>query len=489
MATAGRSLRTATRRTPTASRWSGPPSGSRRPGQDGGGIYSTARLTITDSTISGNNAGDEGGGIAASEDGTEGGTTITGATISGNEARYGGGIQISGGAELFLTNTTISGNLARDYSGAISNFGGALAVLASVTVTDNHADSDGDLTGGTGGLGGDFTIRNTIVSGNVDPFGDPDCNGDITSEPANHLGIQSVNCNVTGETTFNTTGDAMLGPLAWNGGHTDTHALLPGSPAIDTGAEGGCTSATGGALTQDQRGGARTVGPKCDMGAYEAGAVPPATPTPTPEPTLPPTPTATPTATPVPPATELTCAGPAKVSDGVGVITATLTSAGMPLAGQEIAWSDLPGLFTVFELTSVTDELGVAETNYPVPADAGVKGDETVTAAFMGKGFAPATCDWTFHVVSSAFPPPTPSPTAAPGLQGDTDCDGDVDSVDGLFVLRDVAGFDPSECIDQGDVDCDEDRDSVDALGILRDVAALPPLDQNEPCTDIGTPV
>ena len=86
----------------------------------------------------------------------------------------------------------------------------------------------------------------------------------------------------------------------------------------------------------------------------------------------------------------------------------------------------------------------------------------------------------------------TPVPTGTPSgkaIQGDTDCDGDVDSVDGLFVLRDVAGFDPSECIEQGDVDCDEDRDSVDALGILRDVAALPPLVQQEPCADIGTPL
>ena len=86
---------------------------------------------------------------------------------------------------------------------------------------------------------------------------------------------------------------------------------------------------------------------------------------------------------------------------------------------------------------------------------------------------------------------PTPGLTKTPepeAVQGDTDCDEDVDSVDGLFVLRDVAGFEPSKCIDSGDVDCDEDRDSVDALGILRHVAALPPLVQQEPCADIGTP-
>ena len=85
---------------------------------------------------------------------------------------------------------------------------------------------------------------------------------------------------------------------------------------------------------------------------------------------------------------------------------------------------------------------------------------------------------------------PGPTETPAPGArQGDTDCDKDADSVDGLFVLRDVAGFAPSKCIENGDVDCDEDRDSVDALGILRYVAALPPLVQQEPCANIGEPI
>ena len=89
-------------------------------------------------------------------------------------------------------------------------------------------------------------------------------------------------------------------------------------------------------------------------------------------------------------------------------------------------------------------------------------------------------------------PSDTPGPTGTPSgkaVQGDTDCDEDVDTVDGLFVLRDVAGFPPSKCIENGDTDCDEDRDSVDALGILRHVAALPPLAQQEPCADIGSPV
>ena len=81
----------------------------------------------------------------------------------------------------------------------------------------------------------------------------------------------------------------------------------------------------------------------------------------------------------------------------------------------------------------------------------------------------------------------TPTATTPGGLLGDTDCDGDVDSVDALMVLKDTAGLPHSAaCIAEGDVDCDGDRDSVDALRILRHVAALsnpaPP-----GCRQIGT--
>ncbi len=55
----------------------------------------------------------------------------------------------------------------------------------------------------------------------------------------------------------------MLGALADNGGPTLTHALLPGSPALDAGNDAAC-SAT------DQRGVSRPQGAHCDIGAYEA---------------------------------------------------------------------------------------------------------------------------------------------------------------------------------------------------------------------------
>lgn len=88
----------------------------------------------------------------------------------------------------------------------------------------------------------------------------------------------------------------------------------------------------------------------------------------------------------------------------------------------------------------------------------------------------------------TATPTPTPSPTAAPGgILGDTDCDEDVDAVDALHVLQDVAGFDPdADCLAQGDVQCDGDRDAVDALGILTHIAALPPQPQEPGCPAVG---
>ncbi|MSQ09547.1 MAG: hypothetical protein EXR52_00860 [Dehalococcoidia bacterium] len=72
-------------------------------------------------------------------------------------------------------------------------------------------------------------------------------------------------CTATGTTPI--TGELLLGPLADNGGPTPTHALLPGSLAIDAGDDTmGAAAPIGG---KDQRGVARPQGVRCDLGAFE----------------------------------------------------------------------------------------------------------------------------------------------------------------------------------------------------------------------------
>lgn len=95
---------------------------------------------------------------------------------------------------------------------------------------------------------------------------------------------------------------------------------------------------------------------------------------------------------------------------------------------------------------------------------------------------------------------PTPTPPAEGRMKGDVDCDGSVDSVDGLRILRHVAGLDPnlpagcppltalSGPGPRGDMDCNGTVDSVDSLRILRYTAGLDP-GLPGGCGAIGGPV
>ena len=73
-------------------------------------------------------------------------------------------------------------------------------------------------------------------------------------------------------------------------------------------------------------------------------------------------------------------------------------------------------------------------------------------------------------------------------IQGDVDCNGVVNSVDSLKILREIAGFGAAPCAIAGDVNCDGENKSVDSLFILRYVASLS-VNQPAGCTDIGDPL
>jgi hypothetical protein len=234
----------------------------RGPGFDGygGGIYNCpgSSLTIINTTINGNSA-EEGGGIC------NGGTlTINNSTFGGNVARHrnGGGIRNYG--TLTINNSTFSENSAPSgVGGGIHNgqlFGprGTLAISNS-TVSGNIGGGLFNLNGGT------VALQNSIVANNTGG----NCRGTMTS---NGYNLSSDNsCSLNGAGDLNNT-DPDLGPLQSNGGPTQTMALLPGSPAIDTGNPGGCTDGLGQLLKTDQRGQPRPDKEDsggCDRGAYE----------------------------------------------------------------------------------------------------------------------------------------------------------------------------------------------------------------------------
>jgi hypothetical protein len=171
----------------------------------------------------------------------------------------------------------------------------------------------------------------------------------------------------------------ILGPLANNGGPTLTHLPLPGSPAIDTGDDGVCNAAPVNGV--DQRGWLRPAGFACDIGAVEAGGLPPATPTPTPTATG--TPTATSTGTPTPtvtstPAATATATATAAVTPTTPFAPALLAPAsnagGVDPATQEFRWED-PGtggaVATHFRFT--IKQGGTVKVQVEQPADAFVR--------------------------------------------------------------------------------------------------------------------
>ncbi|MEM7734735.1 MAG: right-handed parallel beta-helix repeat-containing protein [Deinococcota bacterium] len=244
----------------------------------GGGIRSFGgTLTINDSTISGNTATVSGGGIYA-----QGGATITidNSTISGNTSNgYGGGI-FNTGSTIIINNSTISGNTTRNGGGIYNN--GPLT-LNNSTITANTATSGVFGAGGISQNGGTLTLNRSIVSGNTAPVNEDIelFNGIIVANNFNVLGdssnttVQALNTFVPGANDINATSDGttptaignILAGLANNGGNTQTHALVVGSPAVDLAPAADCAAPPINSF--DQRRTVRPQGPACDAGAFE----------------------------------------------------------------------------------------------------------------------------------------------------------------------------------------------------------------------------
>jgi hypothetical protein len=244
---------------------------------------STATLTVTDSTFSGNAANANGGGGGAiSNYGVA--TVLRSGFYDNIGVGYGGAIRAdaSGGGgtgSLTVVNSTFSGNTGGSANGAGGGAIGAVNAgtvrILNSTIVSNSAGSAAFGGGIYAGSGTTVEIRNSIVSANTVPpdRSGPDCVGTLQSQGYNIIS-DLKGCSVAGTLTGNLTGvDAQLAPLADNGGGTKTHALLAGSPARDAGDPAGCTDQSGSPLATDQRGITRPQGTACDIGAYEEALV------------------------------------------------------------------------------------------------------------------------------------------------------------------------------------------------------------------------
>ena len=176
---------------------------------------------------------------------------------------------------LTLRNCTLWGNRATQRGNAICNLRGVVSIESS-TITGNVGSAPSALwASGTINQPAQFQLHNSIAAGN----GTRDIDGsgaDVTGIPHYYAypfisdGFNLIGTGGSGDgstSAFDKTGDAVigngspgLGPLQDNGGRTFTHAVLLGSPALNTGSS---------SLGTDQRGLSRALGGVRDKGAYE----------------------------------------------------------------------------------------------------------------------------------------------------------------------------------------------------------------------------
>ena len=250
-------------------------------------------MTLTDSEVSDNtSAGNfgEGGGLYV----RSGAVTVLGSTVSGNSTSGsradGGGIFTDSGS-LTLISSTVSGNATiglEATGGGIGTRTGVLT-LTNSTVTENTSTY---LGGGVfvddGTANPAITIENSIIAGNFQDVsaGTSGTPNDLVPDPDGVLTINHSLIGAADNLTQPIVGnvgnqfgaaanpvDPLLGPLADNGGPTLTHALLPGSPAIDAGSNALALDQGGSQFLNDQRGDGfdRIVSGTVDIGAFEFG--------------------------------------------------------------------------------------------------------------------------------------------------------------------------------------------------------------------------
>src|SRR5579871_2583721 len=167
-------------------------SGSTFSNNTGSGIYnysvgSTTTVIVSDSTFSGNQAGEGGGIFSLGATLTVSNSTFSGNSASGVPKNSGGGINCSIGGTLTVSNSTFSDNQA--------GYGGGISVSFGVTATVNKSTFSGNrafvAAGGIFNFQATLTVTNSIIAGNTSPLG-PDIWGPVTSNGYNLIGDASA---------------------------------------------------------------------------------------------------------------------------------------------------------------------------------------------------------------------------------------------------------------------------------------------------------
>src|SRR5690348_4539879 len=257
-------------------------SGAGNVGGYGGGVYSKNSFVAKYSTVSGNTAGNSrgfGGGVLVYGSGT-----VKASTISGNTAKdNGGGIYAhnfftSAANTLTIKNSTVSGNSAGYYTGGVIVNSGTVYIDNSTIVFNTAAKGrfgSYPFTYRAPGVATSdaynavaVTLQSSLIANNT--YGSSEYDLSVPKRSSITVTFSGANNLVRATFTAVPSGTIkiscpLLGPLKFNGGPTQTHALLSHSPGIDQG-----NNVLGLSFDQRQSPFSRQSGSATDIGAYEA---------------------------------------------------------------------------------------------------------------------------------------------------------------------------------------------------------------------------